>query len=107
GPAESVLTFRFVGDTGLGAEGYRVDVTTGIITIEASQPGGFFYAIQSLYQLLPPEIFSATGVSTAVNWSIPACRIEDQPRYSYRGLHLDVARHFFPVSFIKKYIDLL
>ncbi|RAK03157.1 hexosaminidase [Larkinella arboricola] len=107
GAAESVLTFRSVGDTGLGAEGYRMDVTTRTITIEAAQPAGFFYAIQSLYQLLPPEIFSSTRVSTAVNWSVPACRIEDQPRYSYRGLHLDVARHFFPVSFIKKYIDLL
>ncbi|KAA9355050.1 glycoside hydrolase family 20 protein [Larkinella humicola] len=106
-PTGTFLAFVPVSYANLGDEGYRLDVTTTTITIEASKPAGFFYAIQSLYQLLPPEIFRSTPADSSVNWSIPACRIEDKPRYRYRGLHLDVARHFFPVSFIKKYIDLL
>ncbi|MGM9508068.1 family 20 glycosylhydrolase [Larkinella sp. GY13] len=106
-PTGTFLAFVPVSDANLGDEGYRLDVTTTTITIEASKPAGFFYAIQSLYQLLPPEIFRSTPADLSVNWSVPACRIEDKPRYGYRGLHLDVARHFFPVSFIKKYIDLL
>ncbi|WP_421829109.1 family 20 glycosylhydrolase [Larkinella sp.] len=101
------LAFVPVPDANLGDEGYRIDVTATTITIEATKPAGFFYAVQSLYQLLPSEIFATKLVKPSVNWSIPACRIEDKPRYRYRGLHLDVARHFFPVSFIKKYIDLL
>ena len=106
-PTGTFLAFVPVADANLGDEGYRLAVTTTTITIEATKPAGFFYAIQSLYQLLPPEIFRSTPADLSVNWSIPACRIEDKPRYRYRGLHLDVARHFFPVSFIKKYIDLL
>lgn len=105
--AENSLTLRPVVDPGLGAEGYRIDVAGKAITIEAAQVAGFFYAIQSLYQLLPPEVFGSTRVANPVIWAVPACRIEDKPRYQYRGLHLDVARHFFPVAFIKKYIDLL
>lgn len=65
-----------------------------------------FYAIQTLLQLLPPEIYSST---TAIerSWEVPAVFIEDTPRFAYRGMHLDVSRHFYPVSFVKKYIDLL
>jgi hexosaminidase len=59
-----------------------------------------------LLQLLPNQIFSKEK-STGITWSVPNCSIADAPRYSYRGLHLDVGRHFFPVSFIKKYIDLI
>jgi hexosaminidase len=106
-PTGTFLAFMPVSDANLGDEGYRLAVTTSAITIEATKPAGFFYAIQSLYQLLPPEIFRSTPVGLSATWSVPACRIEDKPRYGYRGLHLDVARHFFPVSFIKKYIDLL
>jgi hexosaminidase len=90
----------------LGAEGYGLNVTPKQITIKYAQPKGAFYGVQSLLQLLPTEIFSPTAV-TGVNWSVPCCTVEDQPRYAYRGLHLDVGRHFFPVSFIKKYIDLI
>ncbi|GAB3905683.1 family 20 glycosylhydrolase [Larkinella knui] len=106
-PAGNSLSLVVIEDASLGTEGYRMDIKPTSITIEAAKPAGFFYAVQSLYQLLPPRIFSPTPVTEPVDWSIRACRIEDQPRYGYRGLHLDVARHFFPVSFIKKYIDLL
>ncbi len=89
-----------------GKEGYSLTVTPRQITIMASQPNGAFYGMQSLLQLMPTEIFSPTKVSN-VSWSVPACTVEDEPRFGYRGLMLDVARHFMPVSFVKKYIDLL
>lgn len=90
----------------MGKEGYGLTVTPRQITIMASQPNGFFYGMQSLLQLTPTEIYSPAKVSN-VSWSVPACTVEDEPRFGYRGLMLDVGRHFFPVSFVKKYIDLL
>ncbi len=89
-----------------GKEGYSLTVTPRQITIMASQPNGAFYGMQSLLQLMPTEIFSPMKAAN-VSWSVPACTVEDEPRFGYRGLMLDVARHFMPVSFVKKYIDLL
>ncbi|CCH51709.1 Beta-N-acetylhexosaminidase [Fibrisoma limi BUZ 3] len=108
-------------DVTLGDEAYRLDITDQVVSIEARQAKGFFYAVQTLYQLLPPSALGrgaggmgqSSGITPAPTPSatgpllIPACRIEDQPRYVYRGMHLDVCRHFFPVSFIKKYLDLM
>jgi len=90
----------------LGEEGYRLVVTPAGITIRASKPAGAFYAVQTLRQLLPVEVFRQAAVP-GVTWSIPAVTIEDYPRFSWRGAHLDVARHFMPKEFVKKYIDLL
>jgi hexosaminidase len=107
---ENLIEFIPSPDTTLGDEGYRIDATNKLITIEASGSKGFFYAVQTLYQLLPPAIFATKHPVPATNLttlSIPACRIQDRPRYSYRGLHLDVGRHFFPVPLIKKYLDLM
>ncbi|QKZ12773.1 glycoside hydrolase family 20 protein [Spirosoma sp. KUDC1026] len=108
--ADSQIRFQPVTDTALGKEGYRLDVTEKQLIIEAAGPEGFFYAVQTLYQLLPPAVLGNTlaiGTNLLPGWRIPACRIQDQPRYVYRGMHLDVSRHFFPVSFIKRYIDLM
>jgi hexosaminidase len=90
-------------------ESYRLSVTPGKIKIIAPTTTGIFYGIQSLLQLLPVQIAldDPTLVPQNTEWQIPAVEIYDYPRFEYRGLHLDVARHFFPVSFIKKYIDLL
>ncbi len=90
----------------LGDEGYRLRVTPSGVTIRAFKPAGAFYAVQTLRQLLPVEIFRQARVA-AVTWSIPAVTIEDSPRFPWRGAHLDVARHFMPKEFVKKYIDLL
>lgn len=90
----------------LGDEGYVLDVTPEQVDIRAPKPAGLFYAGITLLQLLPPAIFSATP-QTDANWSVPCCHIEDQPRFTWRGMHLDVARHFMPVEFVKKFIDLL
>lgn len=90
-------------------EGYLLTVTAQAVEIKARTSHGLFYGIQSLLQLLPPSIAfdDPTLVPAGVKWTIPAVEIEDYPRYSYRGMHLDVARHFFPVAFIKKYLDLM
>ena len=90
----------------MGKEAYGLTVTPRQITITASQPNGAFYGMQSLLQLMPTEIYGSTKAAN-VSWSVPACAVEDAPRFGYRGLMLDVARHFMPVSFVKKFIDLL
>lgn len=90
-------------------EGYALNVTPDQVAIHAVTANGLFYGMQSLLQLLPPEIYHTdyTLVPQNVQWEIPSVSIVDYPRFSYRGMHLDVARHFFPVEFIKKYIDLM
>ena len=93
-------------DTTLGAEGYRLDVRPGVVSIMSSAPAGAFYATQTIRQLLPPAIFRSAVVA-GQTWTIPAVKIEDRPRFQWRGAHLDVARHFMPKEFVKKYIDLL
>jgi hexosaminidase len=93
-------------DTTLGPEGYRLDVRPGVITITSSAAAGAFYATQTLLQLLPADIYRSAPVS-AQAWTIPAVKIEDRPRFPWRGMHLDVSRHFMPKEFVKKYIDLL
>jgi hexosaminidase len=90
-------------DSTLGAEGYTLVVTRNGVTIEANQPEGVFHGIQTLRQLLPPEL-GASSVQ-AVPWVVPGGRISDYPRYTYRGAMLDVARHFFPVATVEHYID--
>ncbi len=89
-----------------GDEGYSLQVTPDHITIRAMTETGLFYGTQTLRQLLPVEAESSTP-STGITWSIPGVTVEDSPRFSWRGMHLDVGRHLFPVEFIKKYIDLM
>jgi hexosaminidase len=90
----------------LGAEGYRLESTAKGVTIRAATPAGVFYGIETLRQLLPTAIFRSARVG-GIEWRIPAVSIDDMPRFSWRGGHLDVARHFMPTEFVKKYIDLL
>jgi hexosaminidase len=103
----NVIFFLKTDDVALGTEGYRLSITSNQINIRANTPQAMFYAVQSLLQLLPTDIFSITTIKKKGGWKVPCADIEDKPRFSYRGLHLDVSRHFFPVSFVKKYIDLL
>lgn len=90
----------------LGAEGYELSVTADRILITAATPAGVFYGCQTLLQLFPPDIEGQEAVQH-VNWTIPQLEIEDMPRFAWRGMHLDVSRHFMPKDFVKKYIDLL
>jgi hexosaminidase len=101
------ILFIKTNDESLNTEGYRLTVTNDQMTIIANTAQGSFYALQSLFQLMPNEIFTPNPLKRKMNWHIPAVDIEDKPRFGYRGLHLDVSRHFQPVSFIKRYIDIL
>jgi hexosaminidase len=92
--------------TALGPEGYRLEVSPSRVAITAARPAGAFYGLQTLRQLLPAEIFRQAPVPATV-WASPAVSIEDYPRFAWRGLHLDVGRHFMPKEFVKKFIDLL
>ncbi len=92
------LTLRLTPpDSALGAEGYRLDAADGGVTISSPTEAGLFHGLQTFRQLL-----HAAFIGT-----VPRVRIEDSPRFPYRGMHLDVSRHFFPVAFVERYIDLL
>ncbi|MBI5371223.1 MAG: family 20 glycosylhydrolase [Sphingobacteriales bacterium] len=85
-------------DPSLPNEGYRLKVTAAGITLSAREPAGIFYGIQTLLQLFPVQMDNKALV-------IPALTIEDYPRFAWRGLMLDVSRHFFTVAQVKDYID--
>ena len=87
------------GNDTTNAEGYTLTADHNHITIKGNSGAGTFYGVQTLIQLLPVEKARAMF--------IPGVNITDAPRFAYRGLHLDVGRHFFSVDFIKKYIDLM
>lgn len=91
---------------GLGAEAYTLDVTAGSVVVGASTPAGAFYGLETVKQLLPPAIYREAPLP-GTQWTVPAVHIEDAPRFTWRGAHLDVARHFMPKEFVKKYVDLL
>jgi hexosaminidase len=94
----------FAADPKLGKEGYTLDVNENQVTIAAPNAQGLFYGVQTLLQLLPNEIESK-NVITDVQWRIPAVSITDYPRFSWRGIMLDVSRHFFSKEYVKEYID--
>lgn len=96
------VIFKLTTDS--GAESYRLKVTPTSIQINAGAAAGMFYAMQTLYQLMPVEIYG-NKLAHKVKWQVPCVEIVDAPRFAYRGLHLDVCRHFFSVDFIKKYLD--
>lgn len=90
-------------DTVLGEEGYKLDVTDKKVTILANEPAGLFYGVQTLLQLLPAGIES--DEQQDANWRIPVVSITDYPRFGWRGLMLDVSRHFFTKEEVMTFID--
>ncbi|MDZ4807948.1 MAG: family 20 glycosylhydrolase [Bacteroidota bacterium] len=99
------ISLFIVSDNTIAKEGYRLKVTTTGISLTANEPAGIFYGVQTLLQLFPKEIESKTAVKGNTNWAIPVVTIEDHPRFGWRGLMLDVSRHFFTVAQVKDYID--
>ncbi|GAA4469573.1 family 20 glycosylhydrolase [Nibrella saemangeumensis] len=89
----------------LGKEGYTLESTPKGVVISANQPAGLFYGAQTLMQLLPAAIEGQTVAKA--NWTLPAVRITDYPRFGWRGIMLDVSRHFFTKDEVKRYIDQL
>ncbi|GAB4053907.1 beta-N-acetylhexosaminidase [Spirosoma litoris] len=89
----------------LGQEGYTLEASPKGVVITANRPAGLFYGIQTLTQLLPKEI--AGKVVVTKNWTVPAVKITDYPRFGWRGIMFDVSRHFFTKAEVKQYIDQL
>ena len=89
-------TIALLEDPAIGhPEGYHLSIMVDGILIRAAKPAGAFYGIQSLRQLLPPQMESRSPLP-GTQWAAPCAVIADEPRYAYRGLHLDVSRHIFP-----------
>ena len=99
------IQMSIVDDENMGNEGYQLNTTVEYIQLKAYKPEGLFNAIQTLRQLFPAQIESKEIVSN-VEWIVPTCNIQDKPEYEYRGMMLDVSRHFFTVEQVKRQIDL-
>ena len=95
----------FATDATLPAEGYKLDVSTGGISIKAADTAGFFYALQTLRQLLPAAI-DGSEYAPGTRWQVPVMQVEDSPRFGYRSLMVDVARYFMPKNELLKLIDI-
>lgn len=98
--------FVFVRNESIPKESYKLKVGSDCVKVEASSLAGFIYAIQSIKQLLPPEVYGQTKVDGS-KWVIPCVEIDDAPRFGYRGVMIDVARHFFDVKEMKRIIDVM
>lgn len=94
-------------ESSLPAEGYTLKVAQEKISISASQPAGFFYALQTLKQLLPRNVMAGVPDTSVSSWSIPCVEIEDAPRFAWRGFMLDEGRHFFGKEAVKRVIDVM
>ena len=104
--ASTSNTFTFSLDTSLPEEAYTLAVTRKTVEVKASSLRGFNYAIQTIKQMLPVEIFGKAEAQDK-EWTIQCSEINDQPRFGYRGMHLDVSRHFFDMDMVKKYLDVM
>ncbi len=102
----SILLTRQGGRPDLGPEGYVLEVKPSSVVIRSAGGAGLFYGVQTLRQLLPPRVEADHPVKGRP-LLVPCLRIEDKPRFKWRGMHLDVSRHFFPPDQIKEYIDYL
>ena len=104
--ADDRAAVRFVPVDGMKSEAYLLQSGPRGVRIEYSDPAGAFYAVQTLLQMLPPAIYADTR-QRGTEWTIPYARIEDEPRFAYRGMHLDVCSHFFGTEYLKRYLDLM
>lgn len=88
----------------LGSEGYTLEVASSLVILRANKPAGLFYGIQTLLQLFPKEIESIDAIKKGY-WTLPGCKITDYPRFAWRGLMLDVSRHFYSKKEVMRFID--
>lgn len=101
-----VKGFIFLKDANLAEEEYSIDITKANCIVRASSYNGFLYAIQTLKQLTSVNIFG-NEPNPAEKFLFPCVKIQDEPRFGYRGMHLDCSRHFFSVEEVKKYLDIM
>lgn len=98
--------FVFIKDANIALEGYELLVTKKSVVVKASDENGVIYAIETIKQLLPTDIYGKEQAKD-VKYSIPCVDIKDAPRFAYRGMLLDCARHYFSVQEIKRFLDML
>ena len=103
GKSSHAIIFRYDPDI-KAAEGYHLNITSGSILLTAKSPAGIFRGVETIRQLLPADEHSRVSQEKII---VPAVMIKDHPAYAWRGMHLDVSRHFFSVAYLKKFIDLL
>lgn len=102
------IQFEYPDFEGGFKENYHLDINKARIKIIAEGNGsGAFYALQTLVQLMPQQEIKSLKVAPKKEFDVQCLYIKDRPRYEWRGMHLDVCRHFFPISFVKRYIDLI
>lgn len=99
------INFVLTNEPDIPAEGYQLIVSRKNITLKAGQAAGLFYGTQTLLQLLPAAVEFPERQKPIKSWTLPEVTIADQPRFAWRGLMLDVSRHFFTVAQVKDYID--
>ncbi len=107
GAGRNSITLLIDTAAGTGEDGYLLEVTPKKIVLRSPSASGLFHGVQTLRQLLPPQAETEGGLAGGVLPVVPACVIRDEPRFAYRGMHLDVSRHFFSVDEVKRYIDIL
>lgn len=106
-PTTAATSLVMTKDATLAHEAYKLTVSEAGINIAAADSTGFFYAIQTLKQLMPHAIYNRNGASTAIDWTVPCVEIADQPQLGHRGYMLDVARHFFSKTEVKRILDIM
>lgn len=106
-PTTAATSLVMTKDATLAHEAYKLTVNEAGINIAAADSTGFFYAIQTLKQLMPHAIYNRSGTSTAIDWTVPCVEIADQPQLGHRGYMLDVARHFFSKTEVKRILDIM
>lgn len=106
-PTTAATSLVMTKDAALAHEAYKLTVNEAGINIAAADSTGFFYAIQTLKQLMPHAIYNRNSASTAIDWTVPCVEIADQPQLGHRGYMLDVARHFFSKTEVKRILDIM
>jgi hexosaminidase len=102
-PEENFIAFM---NAGMPTERYVINAKPHGVFIDYGDGAGAFYAVQTLFHLLPTEIY-AQERQKGIDWTVPCCSIDDAPRFKYRGMHLDVCLHYFDFEFLKRYIDIM
>ena len=98
--------FVFILDPKMEKEAYCLNINRNSVKVKASSLSGVNYAIQTIKQMLPVQIYGKDAATNA-EWTLQCAKINDKPRFGYRGLHMDVSRHFFDIDVVKKHLDLM
>lgn len=107
GVGKTTVRLEIAKNAKTGEEGYTLDVSSSRIRIAAKTPAGLFYGLQTVRQMMPPQIYSRVPVKEKISWSLPCAKITDVPRFAWRGANVDCARHFFSKEALKRFIDTL